>query len=134
MISRPAVFLTHSPSVLANYYGPRALAALEAVATVRCARDEEPFTAETLAAAAQDCDIIVSDRRVEGGAGLLAGLPNLVAFCRCAVDIRNIDVPAASTHGILVTQASAGFMVSVSEWIIGMMIVLMRIVSSKVLK
>ena len=38
-MSRPAVFLTHSPSVLANYYGPRALAALEAVATVRCARE-----------------------------------------------------------------------------------------------
>jgi D-3-phosphoglycerate dehydrogenase len=131
-MSRPTVFLTHSPSVLANYYGPRALAALEAVANVRCARDEEPFTAETLAAAAQDCDIIVSDRRVEGGAELLAGLPHLVAFCRCAVDIRNIDVPAASTHGILVTQASAGFMVSVSEWIIGMMVDLARHISPAV--
>ena len=131
-MSRPLVFLTHSPSVLANYYGPRALAALEAVATVRLTRDEVPYTAETLAAAAQDCDIIISDRRVEGGAELLACLPNLVAFCRCAIDIRNIDVPAASANGILVTQASAGFMVSVSEWIIGMMVDLSRHISPAV--
>ncbi len=132
MISRPAVFLTHSPSVLANYYGPRAVAALEAVATVRCARDEIPFTAKTLAAAAQDCDIIISDRRVEGGAELLARLPNLVAFCRCAMDIRNIDVTAASAQGILVTHASAGFMASVSEWIVGMMVDLGRHISPTV--
>ena len=45
---------------------------------------------------------------------------------RCAIDIRNIDVPAASRHGVLVTQASAGFIPSVSEWIIGVMIDLSR--------
>ena len=132
MTAKPTVFITHSPTALQNYYGPRALAALEAVATVRRCTSEEPFTAETLAAAAQDCDIIVSDRRAEGSADLLARLPRLVAFCRCAVDIRNVDVAAASTHGILVTQASAGFMASVSEWIIGMMIDLARHVSPAV--
>lgn len=132
MTSRPTVFLTHSPTALQNYYGPRALAALEAVATVRRSTTEEPFTAETLAAAAQGCDIIVSDRRAEGSADLLARLPDLVAFCRCAVDIRNVDVAAASAHGILVSQASAGFMASVSEWIVGMMIDLARHLSPAV--
>ena len=132
MTSRPTVFLTHSPTALQNYYGPRALAALEAVATVRRSTTEEPFTAETLAAVAQGCDIIVSDRRAEGSADLLARLPGLVAFCRCAVDIRNVDVAAASAHGILVTQASAGFMASVSEWIVGMMIDLARHLSPAV--
>ncbi|HEY2929270.1 NAD(P)-dependent oxidoreductase [Piscinibacter sp.] len=121
-MTRATVFITHSPSALANYYGPRALAALEAVATVRCNPSEDAWTAETLAAAAQGCDIIVSDRRAEGGAELLARLPKLMAFCRCAVDIRNIDVAAASAHGILVTQASAGFMAAVSEWIVGVML------------
>jgi D-3-phosphoglycerate dehydrogenase len=131
-MSRPSVFLTHSPSVFANYYGPRALAALEAVATVKLTRNEVPYTAETLAAAAQGCDIIISDRRVAGGAELLASLPNLVAICRCAIDVRNIDVQAASAYGILVTQASAGFMASVSEWIIGMMVDLSRHISPTV--
>jgi D-3-phosphoglycerate dehydrogenase len=75
---------------------------------------------------AHDCDVIVADRQTEGSAELLRGLPRLVAFCRCAVDIRNVDVTAASTEGILVTQASPGFMASVSEWVIGVMIDLSR--------
>lgn len=128
------VLLTHSPSALANYYGARALAALEAVATVRLNPSEAPWTAETLASAAQDCDIVVSDRRAEGGAELLARLPALVALCRCAVDIRNIDVAAASAHGILVTHASPGFMASVSEWIVGAMVDLARHISDSVLQ
>ena len=126
---RAEVFITHSPSALANYYGPRALAGLEAVANVRRHADEIEWTAQTLAAAAQGCDIIVSDRRAEGGADLLARLPQLVAFCRCAVDIRNVDVAAASAHGILVTQASGGFMASVSEWVLGVMVDLNRHIS-----
>ena len=127
-----SLFLTHSPSALSNYFGPRALAALETVASVRRNPSEAEWTAQALADAARDCDIIVSDRRAEAGADLLARLPRLVAFCRCAVDIRNVDVGAASTHGILVTRASAGFMASVSEWIVGMMIDLSRHISPAV--
>ncbi len=133
-MTRATVFITHSPSGLANYYGARALAALEAVAEVKRNPSETDWTVDTLAAAAQGCDIIVSDRRAEGSADLLARLPQLVAFCRCAVDIRNIDVAAASAHGILVTQASAGFMASVSEWIVGVMIDAGRHISASVLE
>ena len=132
-VMRPVtVLLTHGPAARANYYGARALAALEAVANVRLNRGDAPWTAETLAAAAEGCEIIVSDRSAEGPADLLARLPGLVAFCRCAVDIRNVDVAAASAHGILVTQASAGFMTSVSEWIVGVMIDLSRHISDAV--
>jgi D-3-phosphoglycerate dehydrogenase len=49
-----------------------------------------------------------------------------VAFSRCAIDIRNVDVAAANAAGILVTQASAGFIASVSEWVIGAMVDLGR--------
>jgi len=131
-MTRATVFITHGPSALANYYGPRALAALEAVATVRRNPSEDAWTAETLAVAAQDCDIIVSDRRADGGAELFARLPKLLAFCRCAVDIRNVDVAAASAHGILVTQASAGFIAGVSEWIVGVMLDSSRHISAAV--
>ena len=129
---RPVVFLTHSPAALANYYGPRALAGLEAVAEVRTVDADVQWTPDALATAAAEADIIVSDRRAEGSAVLLERLPKLRAFVRCAVDIRNIDVAAASRLGILVTQASAGFMASVSEWIVGVMIDLSRHVSSAV--
>ena len=132
-MKRPTVLVTHSPSGLANYYGARALAALEAVATVKRNPSEAEWTVEALAEAAQGCDIIVSDRRAEGSAALLARLPQLVAYCRCAVDIRNVDVAAATAHGILVTQASAGFMASVSEWIVGVMIDASRHISAAVL-
>ncbi len=130
MQRRAAVFITHSPSMLANYYGPRALAGLEAVADVKRGNSEADWSIDELAAAAKDCDIIVSDRRTPGPAELLTRLPKLVAFCRCAVDIRNVDVVAASNHGILVTQASAGFITSVTEWIVGAMIDLSRGIGS----
>src|SRR5262249_51226853 len=52
--------------------------------------------------------------------------PDCCAFLRVAVDIRNIDVEAASKQGVLVTRATPGFMASVSEMTIGMMIDLGR--------
>jgi D-3-phosphoglycerate dehydrogenase / 2-oxoglutarate reductase len=45
-----------------------------------------------------------------------------VAFLRVAVDIRNIDVPAASAQGILITHATPGFIASVAEMAIGFMV------------
>ncbi len=130
MSNKPTVFITHDPQTLVNYYGPRALAALETLATVKRRHDDAPWTAQSLAAAAAGCDIIVSYRSAEGSAELFESLPKLLAFCRCAIDIRNIDVPAASAHGILVTQASAGFINSVSEWVLGVMIDLSRGISN----
>ena len=133
-MSRATVFITHGPSALAHYYGPRALAALEAVVTVKRRSDDAPWTAQSLAAAAQGCDIVVSDRSAEGSAALLQRVPQLLAFCRCAVDIRNVDVACASAQGILVTQASAGFMTAVAEWVLGAMIDLSRHISRSVLE
>ena len=131
-MTRPQVLLTHGPSALAHYYGDRALTALRAVADVRLRDSDAPWTADALVAAAEHCDIIVSDRRTEASAALLQRLPKLAAFVRCAVDIRNIDVPAASALGILVTQASAGFVASVSEWVFGAVIDLSRGISDAV--
>lgn len=130
---RPVVLVTHGPFALSHYYGARALAALEAVATVQRREREGDWSVDELCAAAAGCDIVVSDRRSEAGAALFARLPKLVAWVRCAVDIRNIDVAAASAHGVLVTRASAGFMASVSEWIVGVMIDLCRHISASVL-
>jgi D-3-phosphoglycerate dehydrogenase len=120
------ILLTHAPDALANYYGSRALAELRELAQVQINPDSADWTVQSLAEAAQGCDIIVSDRRALGSAELFERLPRLIAYCRCAVDIRNVDLAAASARGILVTQASAGFMASVSEWIVGAMIELNR--------
>jgi D-3-phosphoglycerate dehydrogenase len=45
---------------------------------------------------------------------------------RCAVDVRNVDVAAASRAGVLATRASAGFVPAVAELILGFMIDLAR--------
>jgi D-3-phosphoglycerate dehydrogenase len=79
-----------------------------------------------LAEAASGCTVIVSDRMTPGEAETFAHAADLVAFLRCAVDIRTIDVAAASAQGVLVTRATPGFADSVAELGIGMMVDLAR--------
>jgi D-3-phosphoglycerate dehydrogenase len=126
------VFLTHTPHMRTNYYGDTALARLRALAEVRLYQSEEPLDTAALIAQARGCDIIISDRQTPGEAALFEALPELVAFLRCAMDIRTVDVPAASRAGILVTRATAGFVDAVSELAIGFMVDLSRGVSRAV--
>jgi D-3-phosphoglycerate dehydrogenase len=123
------ILLTHSPEAMANYYGERALAALKASGDVKRHQGSQPLEGEALIEAAKDCDLIVSYRQSPGPAELFERLPRLVAFLRCAIDIRNIDVAAASKAGVLVTQASAGFITSVSELVLGFLVDLSRGIS-----
>lgn len=124
------ILLTHSPDTLANYYGPRALAGLKALGDVVLNADDRPLEGESLIRAAAGCDLIVSYRQSPGPAMVFERLPGLVAYLRCAIDIRNVDVAAASKAGVLVTQASAGFVASVTELVIGFMIDLSRRVTA----
>lgn len=124
------VFLTHPPEALKNYYGARAVAALQAVAEVRFNPVGRELSMAELAQAASDCALIISYRQTPGEAALFQAMPQLVAFLRCAIDIRNIDVAAASREGILVTQASAGFIAAVAEWTVGVMVDLGRGISA----
>lgn len=116
------IFLTHTPDMLENYYGQRALAELRKLGDVRLNATSSVLDADALAKAARGCEIVISDRQTPGPAEFFAQAPDCVAFLRVAIDIRNIDVPAASKHGILVTHATAGFIPSVSEMAIGYMI------------
>jgi len=124
------ILLTHSPDTLANYYGARALAGLRALGEVILNLNDKPLEGESLLQAAADCDLVVSYRQSPAPAALFERLPRLVAFLRCAIDIRNVDVAAASKAGVLVTQASAGFVTSVSELVFGLMIDLSRGISA----
>ena len=126
------ILLTHSPEALANYYGERALAALRAAGEVKLHDGKESLEGEALIAAAGNCELIVSYRQSPGPAPVFERLPRLVAFLRCAIDIRNIDVPAASKTGVLVTQASAGFVTSVTELVLGFLVDLSRGVTRSV--
>jgi len=123
------VLLTPTPDFRRQYYGERALRGLQAIADVRLHEGREALDAAGLVEAARDADIIVADRVTEGRGEIFAQLPKLRAMVRCAVDIRNIDVAAASAAGVLVTRASPGFVPAVAELAIGFMVDLSRGVS-----
>ncbi len=127
------ILLTHTPHMLANYYGDRALAALRQHGDVRLNTSgrvlDDPVA---LIAAAGDAEVIVADRTVPVGAPVFAALPGLIAVCRVAVDISTIDVTAASSHGVLVTRATPGFVAAVTELAVGFMVDLARGVSRAV--
>jgi D-3-phosphoglycerate dehydrogenase len=112
-----------------DYYGERSLAGLRAVADVKLHEGDVALDAAALVKAAEDAEIIVADRMTQGPGEIFPRLPKLRAFVRCAVDIRNIDVAAASSVGVLVTQASPGFVQSVAELAVGFMVDLSRGVS-----
>ena len=127
------IFLSHSPAMLEHYYGEQAVAGLRALGELRINDTGDHLDTEQLIAAARGCQVIVSDRMTAGPAPVFEQLPDLIAFVRCAVDIRTIDVAAASAHGVLITQASPGFIQSVAELVIGMMVDLGRHVSDAVI-
>lgn len=113
----------------ANYYGDEALAGLRGVGDVRLVECETPLTPQALIDLAKDTDVIIADRLTTGPAEVFANLPELKAFLRCAVDIRNIDVDAASEAGVLVTRAKPGFVESVTELTLGFLVDLARGIS-----
>jgi len=123
------VLLTHTPEFRRQYYGERSLKGLQAQAEVILHEADAPLDANGLVAAARDVDIIVADRVTEGRGEIFPQLPKLRAFVRCAVDIRNVDVAAASAQGVLVTRASPGFVPAVAELALGFMVDLSRGVS-----
>jgi D-3-phosphoglycerate dehydrogenase len=123
------VLLTHTPQARRQYYGERSLKGLQAVAQVVLHEADEALDAAGLIDAARDVDIIVADRLTEAPGEIFPRLAGLRAFVRCAVDIRNIDVEAASSAGVLVTRAGPGFVQSVAELALGFMVDLSRGVS-----
>ncbi|MGI9523483.1 MAG: NAD(P)-dependent oxidoreductase [Hyphomicrobiaceae bacterium] len=123
------IFLTHTPKMRANYYGDNALNSLKSLAEVQLHEADTALLPAALITAAGDAEIVVSDRLTIGAAAVFSGLPKLRAFLRCAVDIRDVDVDAASAAGVLVTRAKPGFVESVAELTVGFLVDLARGIS-----
>jgi D-3-phosphoglycerate dehydrogenase / 2-oxoglutarate reductase len=123
---RLRVLLSHPPEILAQYFGEEPLAALREMANVTLNETGRTMTEAELLAAAPGQDVVVLDRTTPGPRALFRSSPGLAAVCRVAVDIRNIDVAAASEVGVLVTRATPGFADAVAEWVLGAMIDLAR--------
>jgi D-3-phosphoglycerate dehydrogenase len=120
------LLLTHVPQSRKQYYGARALARLQELVQVTLNEQDTPLDPQAVIAAAKDCDYIIADRSTAVPAVIFESLPKLKVVMRSAIDIRNIDVGAASKAGILVTHAEAGFIKSVVELTIGFLVDLSR--------
>lgn len=120
------IFVSHPHDRLPHYFGDRAMTQAAEIAAVHYNPHTRELETAELVAAAQGCDVIIAYRQTPAPRELFASLPALAAFVRCAMDIRSVDVEAASAHGVLVTQASAGFVPAVAEWVIAAMLDLGR--------
>lgn len=121
----PSVFLTHNPEDLEVYFG-RSLEPLRALATVRLNPRGRDLSTPELIDAARGCEVIVAHRATPGEAALFNNSPELVAFLRTAVDIRDVDVAAASANGVLVARAGPSFVPSTAEMALGLMLAAAR--------
>lgn len=120
------ILLTHPKEMLDLKFGAPALKALRELGSVKTNEGSYPLSLDALISAARGCDVILADRLAPGHARLFESVPEVVAFVRNAVDIRNIDLAAASRHGVLVTHAGPHFSDSVAELVVGQMIDLSR--------
>jgi D-3-phosphoglycerate dehydrogenase len=120
------ILITHNNDLLKNFYSMEAVKELSAIADVRLNGTDMPLAGDALVAAARDVDIIISDRLAPGTREVFEQLPNLAVYMRCAVDIRNIDIDAASKAGVLVVRNSAGYGDAVAETALGLVIDLGR--------
>jgi D-3-phosphoglycerate dehydrogenase len=123
------LLLTHTPQARRQYYGARPLERLHALVDVTLHEANEPLDPRSLIEAAQGVDLILADRATPVPADVFGSLDYLRVVMRSAVDIRNIDVAAASAAGVLVTQAEAGFVKSVVELALGYLVDLSRGIS-----
>jgi len=120
-VGRVRVLVTHNREDLAAYYG-RALPELRSHAEVVTNPHIRNFTSDELVEAASDCDVVVTHRGTPLTADVLARLPTVIAVLRCAVDTSDIDVEAASAHGILVARADKSFVASTAELALGLLL------------
>jgi D-3-phosphoglycerate dehydrogenase len=120
------LLLTHVPQSRRQYYGARALARLKELVDVIQHEGDAPLDEAGVVAMARGADFIIADRSTPVPSAVFEGLPGLRVVMRSAIDIRNIDVAAASKAGVLVTHAEAGFVKSVVELTLGLMVDLSR--------
>jgi D-3-phosphoglycerate dehydrogenase / 2-oxoglutarate reductase len=120
------LLLTHVPQARRQYFGARALARLQELVEVVLHEGEIPLDPAGVIAEGGEADFIIADRATAVPAEVFAGLPRLKVVMRSAIDIRNIDVEAASKAGVLVTHAEAGFVPSVVELTLGFLVDLSR--------
>src|ERR1019366_8314368 len=79
------VFVSHPQDKLEQYFGPKAVAALQTIAEVRFNPNAHELAMAEPVAAARGSDVLIAYRQTPGPERLFRELPPLAAFLRCAV-------------------------------------------------
>ncbi len=123
------ILLAHPEAVRRNYFRSDAVDRLARLGRLKLNDSGAEWTTPELIDAARGCEVLVAYRETPADAALFDALPELKAYVRCAVDIRNIDLAAASRNGVLVTHVGGVFVNGVAEWTIAAMIAIARGIS-----
>ncbi len=134
MSHKANIFLTFAPERLARLFPEQALAALRGVANVTFNPLDRDLTVDEQVELCAGCQVIISDRVTPATAQLFTNLPDLLAYVRPAMDVRNIAVPAATEAGVLVINGSPGWVDCVSELIVGLLVGLTRHIPDSVIE
>ena len=114
MDKTPTIFLAHNPEDREVYFG-RALPHLQELGEVKLNPLDRDLTTPEFIEQAKGCQFIVSHRSPPAEAALFDGSPDLLAYFRCALDVRTVDIEAASRNGILVGNAGVSFIDATAE-------------------
>lgn len=76
--------------------------------------------------AVRDADALIIRSGVTTDAELIAGAPQLKAIARAGVGVDNVDLDAATAHGVVVMNTPGGNTISTAEHSIGLMLALSR--------
>ena len=128
----PRILLPHPVESLRQLFGTESLRLLGDLGELRLNESGAAWDRDRLLAEAREADILHSFGSTAADAAFFEAVAGsrLRAFCRSAVDIRNIDLAAATRAGILVTHGVQGFSAAVSELVIGLILDLSRRISA----
>ncbi len=73
-----------------------------------------------------DCEALIVRSAVKVNADLIKKAPKLRVVGRAGVGVDNVDLPAATNHGILVMNTPGGNAISVAEHTVGLMLAMAR--------
>lgn len=116
------IYLSHPETARTWWYGGAALARLRELGSVALNRADTSPEGSRLVAEAQGCQVIVLDRATTVTAAEMDALPDLLALVRSGVEVRHIDIEAASARGILVTHSRPGYIASTAELVLAHML------------
>jgi len=114
-----SIFLAHTPEELEMLYSKEAISLLEGMGKVLFNPYPRVLSDEELTECAADCQFIITTVRTAGSKSLFERSPNLLAFIRAGVDLRNVDIDAATQNGVLVCNCPGIYEAPVVELVIG---------------